>query len=620
MKKFLFVFLICSPIIAKAQSTEQKFNLYKSKFDALFKLKPSFVTDTLMISYLDSIVESPMKMRQGKKQYFKEYEEIANRVNWPKGKARYKMWYGNYLADKNPILGVKYLIDAEAELELIKDYQSQIFTLMRLSMALTHHTDSLSALKYLDKALNIAKDIKSNYWQLQVLNNKANFYVYRNRLDIAIPIFEQIDKFKNMDLRNRIINDLNLGMCYINFKKIKEGMPYLVRSLKSMDADTLTFSGLQKQVRMDLIDNLIDVQRDFIGAKKYFLELEILFKKQSNIKVQTNNVNEFNERYHKIGHKIYKGLNDTEMALFHLENRNKYTELINEVNKKNSEEGIRTQLNLSEQTKKLQKTELQKLKLENEKQNTQRWIWIGIGVLGFLTSFYVLKTNKALKQKNEELAQKFDEISAAHLKGQTTERQRVAIDLHDNLGSTISSIKYSLEAIDRSKMDADEVAVQENLYSLLDKAYNDVRLLSHNLLPEEFEKKGLTETLTEFIRKINKASKIKFDLNIDENFGRHNHKIEFELYSICMELVNNIMKHSKATSARITLEQIPPLGVRGPEREQIRLTVSDNGIGLFKNESDGKGMKNIHARVDSIGGVWKVKSIEGKGVVNEIVV
>ena len=85
------------------------------------------------------------------------------------------------------------------------------------------------------------------------------------------------------------------------------------------------------------------------------------------------------------------------------------------------------------------------------------------------------------------------------------------------------------------------------------------------------------------------------------------------------------MKHSKATSARITLEQIPPLGrsdesVSGPEREQIRLTVSDNGIGLFKNDSDGKGMKNIQARVDSIGGQWNVTSVENEGVVNEILV
>ncbi len=75
--------------------------------------------------------------------------------------------------------------------------------------------------------------------------------------------------------------------------------------------------------------------------------------------------------------------------------------------------------------------------------------------------------------------------------------------------------------------------------------------------------------------------------------------------------MNNIRKHSKATLAKIELTRF---------EKQIKLTVSDNGIGIFKNDSDGKGMKNVQARVDAIGGVWKVKSIEGEGVVNEIVV
>ena len=225
-------------------------------------------------------------------------------------------------------------------------------------------------------------------------------------------------------------------------------------------------------------------------------------------------------------------------------------------------------------------------------------------MLTSLAGIWIFNTNKKLQTKNKE-------ISAALLRGQTTERQRVAIDLHDNLGSTISSIKYSLEAIDRSRMNADELAVQENLYSLLDKAYNDVRLLSHNLLPEEFEKLGLAETLKSFVRKMNKNSNIKFELAVDVNFGRADKKVEFELYSICLELVNNIIKHSKATEAKISLSRT---------EKHIGLIVSDNGIGTFKNDSDGRGMKNIQARVDAIGGRWIVKAKEGEGFVNEIVV
>jgi two-component system, NarL family, sensor histidine kinase LiaS len=197
------------------------------------------------------------------------------------------------------------------------------------------------------------------------------------------------------------------------------------------------------------------------------------------------------------------------------------------------------------------------------------------------------------------------------LKGQTIERQRVAMDLHDNFGSTMSSIRWAFQAIDRTKWTENEKEIFTNVQTMFDKAYDDIRLLSHNLLPEEFERFGLVITLQNFIRKINKNTTIQFDLKVNENFGRVDKKIEFELYSICLELVNNIMKHSKASEAMIELSH---------SQNQIKLTVSDNGIGTFNNDSDGKGMKNVQARVKSLNGTWKIQRVENEGVVNEILI
>ena len=234
----------------------------------------------------------------------------------------------------------------------------------------------------------------------------------------------------------------------------------------------------------------------------------------------------------------------------------------------------------------------------------------------------ILFYNQHLRNTNIKLKNKNAEISEALLKGQTTERHRVAIDLHDNLGSTLSSIGFSMEAIDKSKMNEEEKDIYKNLQEMVDKAYNDVRLLSHNLLPEEFEKLGLADTLTSLVRKMNKNTKIKFEIEVAENFGRVDKKVEFELYSICLELVNNIIKHSKATEAKITLAPHPPLGAfADASNKNIWLVVSDNGIGTYATSGGwGAGLKNVQARVDAIGGTWTVKATEGKGVVNEIIV
>ncbi|MCP9769330.1 sensor histidine kinase, partial [Lacihabitans sp. LS3-19] len=212
-------------------------------------------------------------------------------------------------------------------------------------------------------------------------------------------------------------------------------------------------------------------------------------------------------------------------------------------------------------------------------------------------------------EKQETLQKQNAELQAALLKGQTIERQRVAADLHDNLGSTLSALWLNVDMIDKSKMNTEEKEIHQNLRENLEKAYNDVRLLSHNLLPEEFEKQGLVPTLQGFVRKISKNSKIRFDLQIDEGFGRVDNKIEFELYSICLELVNNIVKHSKATEAKIELSRT---------ERQISLKVSDNGIGTFDNESDGKGMKNVKARVESLNGTWDLVSKENEGTNSQI--
>ena len=55
-------------------------------------------------------------------------------------------------------------------------------------------------------------------------------------------------------------------------------------------------------------------------------------------------------------------------------------------------------------------------------------------------------------------------------------------------------------------------------------------------------------------------------------------------------------------------------------KNQIKLIVSDNGIGIFRNDSDGKGMKNVQARVKSLNGIWNIQNAKNEGVVNEILI
>ncbi len=223
----------------------------------------------------------------------------------------------------------------------------------------------------------------------------------------------------------------------------------------------------------------------------------------------------------------------------------------------------------------------------------------------------LVEVQQLSQEKQNTLLKQNAELQAALLQGQTIERKRVAADLHDSLGSTMSSLIYTVNAIDTDNLDKDERNVYLHLKQMLDTAYNEIRLLSHNLLPEEFEKQGLNEALRHFVRKINQTKTIQFDLSIDPQLGRLSPKTEFELYSICLELINNILKHAHATQASIKLAS---------EKNLVKLTIADNGRGFFDNDSDGKGMKNVKARVESLNGTWHTKNMESSGVCNEITV
>jgi two-component system, NarL family, sensor histidine kinase LiaS len=168
-----------------------------------------------------------------------------------------------------------------------------------------------------------------------------------------------------------------------------------------------------------------------------------------------------------------------------------------------------------------------------------------------------------------------------------------------------------LGAINKNNLNHREQEVYQHVQNTIEQAYDQVRLLSHNFLPEELEKQGLWVALEELVRKLNKNTPVKFSLQLPENQARLDAKTEFELYSICLELINNILKHAQATQASVRFEV---------ESGKLRLMLSDNGKGLFENGSTGKGLRNIAERVKSLNGNWQVKSEERLGMVSEIIV
>jgi signal transduction histidine kinase len=290
---------------------------------------------------------------------------------------------------------------------------------------------------------------------------------------------------------------------------------------------------------------------------------------------------------------ILNMLYDAKKNLGEYEEAYKHKERAIEITDKYHRENEKNRLKLLKERNKTLESQFQ-LQNELEKQRNIRLI-MGLIIAALAIGFGgLIYYNRSLIIKNKA-------INAAMLQGQTIERKRVAMDLHDNLGSTLSALWLSLDTIDQSSMNKNEKEIHKNLRENLEKAYN-----------EELEKKGLAGALEAFVRNINKNTKISFTLNIAKEVGRLDNTIEFELYSICLELATNIIKHSKAKQAEISITK--------KDAKSIVLTIADNGIGMANIDTNGKGLLNVEARVETLNGTWLVNKKEQQGIKNEIII
>ncbi|WP_170061209.1 tetratricopeptide repeat protein [Spirosoma aerolatum] len=270
-----------------------------------------------------------------------------------------------------------------------------------------------------------------------------------------------------------------------------------------------------------------------------------------------------------------------------------------------------------------QRAHIDKLSHDIEQANLMRVILVGglTMLLGFVILYYrknrlinrqkqeiealnhdledkVLARTVELKLANDQLRAKNREIEEALLRGQTLERKRMAADLHDSLGGLLAAIKTSLSALNPAKMSDREQQIYLNLLNMSKEAFAEIRYLSHNLQPDELEKQGLSQALTRLVTKLNLTQKITFRLEATE-LPRLDKTAEFNLYSICIELCSNILRHSEASEADILFRRF---------NNELNMIVKDNGCGMNPADATGMGLHNIQARMDLIKGRYEIHS------------
>ncbi|WP_025742584.1 tetratricopeptide repeat-containing sensor histidine kinase [Aquimarina pacifica] len=483
---------------------------------------------------------------------------------------------------------------------------------------------NLRIYKLLDSQLKIEIDKEIYFKEFERLALKSNtpkwlaelyhIYAVRNfeNKDFKIPKGHFLKALKNFKLtknnKKRIAATYaNIGLLLLNTsEQLDSARHYLQKGLKisTQENDKNTSWNIYLS-----IGNSYKMDKEYHKAISAYLKADSL-----NIKKYA--LNKKRILYFLI-QECYAKTGDYKKSHFYLDQYDIIKDSIN-LTKQNT--------NISEIKERYNNEKLRADNLQIESQRIQnRNLFIGSLILlifGVITAFLLHKNTKRKQriaeqerelqvQKTEKLL-KDQELSAidAMISGQEKERQRLANDLHDNLGSTLATVKLHFEHL-KNNRENPKVKNIEELYTktntLLDEAYQKVRTIAHEKNSGVMANQGLLPAIKNLAKKISNRDDLKIEV---QDFGleeRLDNTLEISIFRIIQELITNAIKHAKASEIIISLTNHDSL---------LNIIVEDNGKGFDAQklpEKEGMGLKSIEKRIEHLEGTFEIDSTLGKG-------
>ncbi|RAJ77281.1 histidine kinase/DNA gyrase B/HSP90-like ATPase [Chitinophaga dinghuensis] len=216
-------------------------------------------------------------------------------------------------------------------------------------------------------------------------------------------------------------------------------------------------------------------------------------------------------------------------------------------------------------------------------------------------------SKRKLHERKLETIQQQKELHLlqALMQGEERERSRIAKDLHDGVAGMLAATKMHFSSIP----DADDLVNTEGYQQgmkLLNEATTEIRKTSHNLMPEVLLQYGLDEALRRYCNRVNNSKSMQIVYDSWGDISRYPDGFELSVYRIVQELINNIVKHSRATVANVQVSA---------QQNLLSVSIEDNGIGFITDDAkDGMGLKSLKSRVLALNGKMDIQTSEESGV------
>lgn len=555
--------------------------------------------------------------------------------------------YANLANEYHHISGDTILLYANKSLHLTKkhpDHEAEYKAYLLIGIVEKDKGNFEEALSYHLKALKIAEQEKKAEDVLtRIYNGIGIIYKKMKRFDEALPYYIQANRLAKKHEQYKAASHTynNIGTIYLEREEWHTVVLYydsaLMYAEKSGDTRALStvlfnmgdaYRG-RKQFTKALSYTLRCLEYDKINEDKYGMFMsyfqaarildEMKHYTESNMYADSAEQIAINEQLNREKVDIYAWRSNAAEA------QGRYMEAFNHYRRSRMLRDTMlteaTARQISELQTKYETEKKEQQILQQQSEITQRnYIIVSISILlvfGTLLGYsyynrYKLKQRDKLQTaiiRQQELA------TQAVIEAEEKERKRIAGDLHDGVGQTMSAAKMNLSAIGSELhfSNTEQKAAFEKAMALVDDGCKEVRNVSHNIMPNALLKSGLATAVRDFLNKID-SKVLQVNLYTEGMQERLPKNIETVLYRVVQECVNNTIKHAAANILDMTIIK---------DEDGVSITIEDNGKGfdiVTAQAKEGIGLQNITTRIHYLKGTVEWDSAPGKGTVVTIVV
>ncbi|MEM6628818.1 MAG: sensor histidine kinase [Bacteroidota bacterium] len=432
---------------------------------------------------------------------------------------------------------------------------------------------------YYTKSLEICEKLGIKEGIAHNLGNLGLIHRKKGNISQALRMYE-----RSVEIHQELGQDFQLYQNYNNMANLwlslddwEQATQYLALAYELAEKSENTQDNAQCKA---LEGSILKTKGDFQGAEKAYLEAIQLYGEKGKVTLYKQTYLLLSELYEAAGtyekaletRKLYEKWNDSMINASYME-RIADLEMKYETEKKEVEI-----LHLATE------------KQENEQKFQKERSWnriLLLSLFALIASGISINSYMRLRQHRTQQQNELETI----LFTQESERKRISQDLHDSLGSLLAIVRH-------------RIAKEPEIAAMIDQSCEELRRISHNLMPAVLIKEGLIPAIEGLLNQTKYSHPIQTEFFVHIDDIKFSQKTELTLYRIIQELLQNVIKHAFADKVGVHFMQAP---------QKLTLMVEDDGVGFNTNHSHGMGLENIGMRVRQLKGKIVIDSSPNHG-------